>query len=71
MNVGLCFCLASGVFRVYVVRSGRWSELSSWSAHHELCRAMLGERSVRSGDVGCVLMLKGLRVGVCMSFMIM
>ena len=71
MNVCLCFCLASGVFKVYVVRSGRWSELSSWSADHELWRAMFGERSVMSGDVGCVFVLKGLRVGVCGSFMIM
>ena len=67
----LCFCLASGVFKVYVMRSGRWSELSSWSASHELLRAILGVVNVMSGDVCCVLMLKGLRVGVWGLFSIM
>jgi len=51
--------------------SGRWSELSSWSASHELFRAMLGVVSEMSGDVCCVFVLKGLRVGVCGSLSIM
>ena len=44
--------------------SGRWSDDSSWTARHELRSARLGVARDTSGDVGSVLMLYGLRVGV-------
>ena len=50
---------------------GRWSELSSCSVFHEERSVVSGEVKEMSGDVGCVCMLKGLRVGVRGSLSIM
>ena len=59
----LVVCLVSFVFARYVVFSvsvmcmGKWSEERAWDVCQVDRRAMLGEASEISGDVGFVFML--------------
>ena len=50
------------------MRMGRWSEEESWDTVHVERRASSGEANEMSGEVCWVLGLKGLRVGVSVSF---
>ena len=63
MNVCRCLC-STGACSLYVISIGMWSEDRSCSVCHEERSARLGEAKEMSGDVGEVLVLKGLRVGV-------
>lgn len=56
---------------MYVMRIGKWSEPSSCSVFHVERSVMSGVANVMSGDVCCVCMLNGLRVGVCGLFNVM
>lgn len=47
---------------------GQWSDDMSWWTVHWQFRARLGEQNETSGEVCCVLGLKGLRVGVSVLF---
>ena len=47
------------------MRRGRWSEGSSWRVLQVFRRDKSGVQRVKSGEVGWVCKLYGLRVGVC------
>ena len=53
------------------MRRGRWSEERACRDLQEVLSAISGEEDVMSGDVVCVLILYGLRVGLSGSLCIM
>lgn len=57
-----------GVVSGSVIRMGMWSDDISWTVCQEIRMARDGEARVMSGDVGCVAVLYGLRVGMWLLF---